>query len=76
MSNSNESATLSVEEAAKVLGIGRGAAYAAVRAGIIPALRVGPKLLRVSKASLAKLLDAESLESARAVQFPDDESSR
>lgn len=38
-------ATISVKEAGDILGIGRSAAYAAVRAGQIPALRIGRRLL-------------------------------
>ena len=34
-----------VEEAAEVLGVSRGSAYAAVRAGEIPALHVGARWL-------------------------------
>jgi len=37
--------TYSVEEAAKILGIGRSAAYQAVRTGEIPAIRIGKRLL-------------------------------
>ena len=40
-----ERLTLTVAEAAKVLGIGRGTAYEAVRTGQLPALRVGRRLL-------------------------------
>jgi len=37
--------TYSVEEAAKILGIGRSAAYQAVGTGEIPAIRIGKRLL-------------------------------
>ncbi len=37
--------TYSVEEAAKILGIGRSAAYQALRTGEIPAIRIGRRLL-------------------------------
>lgn len=37
--------TLSVAEAARVLGIGRNAAYAGVHAGQIPSVRVGGRIL-------------------------------
>ncbi len=37
--------TLDVEEAAQVLGLGRSAAYAAVRRGEIPSIRIGKRLL-------------------------------
>ena len=48
---------MSVEEVARLLGIGRGSAYAAARAGQIPVLRVGRRLL-VPRAALEALLEA------------------
>lgn len=50
---------LSVEEAASVLGIARGTAYAAVRAGEIPSVRVGKRLL-VPTAALRRLLAVDT----------------
>jgi excisionase family DNA binding protein len=50
-----ERATLTVEEAALVLGIGRSAAYDACRRGDIPTIRVGKRLL-VPRARLEQLL--------------------
>jgi excisionase family DNA binding protein len=47
--------TISVEEAATVLGISRGSAYANVKTGAIPTIRIGKRLL-VPKAALEKLL--------------------
>lgn len=47
--------TLSVEEAAKVLGIGRNLAYDRVKTGEIPAIKIGRRLL-VPRAALEKLL--------------------
>jgi len=49
--------TLSVPEAARLLGIGRNEAYAAVNAGEIPALRIGRRVL-VPKVALKRLLEA------------------
>lgn len=49
-------ATLSVEEAAKVLGIGRNSAYDAVKRGEIPSLRIGV-LIRVPRVRLMKMLE-------------------
>ena len=46
---------LSVDEVARQLGIGRNAAYAAVRAGQIPAVRVGRRWL-VPRRALEVLL--------------------
>jgi excisionase family DNA binding protein len=37
--------TFTVEEAAKVLGIGRNNAYALVRSGDIPTIRLGKRIL-------------------------------
>jgi excisionase family DNA binding protein len=51
-------ATLSVPEAAKLLGIGRIAMYRAVRDGRVPALRVGRKpKYRIPTRVIERLLD-------------------
>ena len=47
--------TLTVEEAAAILGIGRNSAYEAIRRGEIPALRLGRRLL-VPRRALERLL--------------------
>ena len=52
--------TRTVEEAGRILGIGRSAAYAAVGRGEIPALRIGKRLL-VPRAALERLLAGEQL---------------
>lgn len=52
-----ERLTLTVEEAARALGIGRNQAYAAVRRGEIPAIRIGKRLL-VPRTALRRLLTA------------------
>ena len=49
-------ATCTVEEAARVLGIGRSAAYAAARARELPTLRVGRRLVVPVPALVALLL--------------------
>lgn len=49
------SATLTVTETAKVLGIGRASAYEAVRQGQIPSLRIGNRIV-VPRAKLTELL--------------------
>lgn len=49
-------ATLSVEEAAQILGIGRSAAYEAVHQGQIPYLRIGRRIL-IPRRALTALLD-------------------
>lgn len=50
--------TTSVPEAGRMLGIGRNAAYEAVKRGEIPSLRFG-KLLRVPLAVLERMLRGE-----------------
>ena len=50
--------TLTVEEAAKVLGISRAFAYEAVRRGEVPSIRIGRRIL-VPKAALDRLLTGE-----------------
>jgi len=49
-----ESLTVSVREAARLLGVGELAMYRAVRAGVVRALRVGRKF-RVPRAELEEL---------------------
>lgn len=48
--------SISIDEAAEVLGICRTSAYAAAKRGEIPAVRIGARL-RVSTARLLSLLD-------------------
>lgn len=66
MSDEIERQTYSIEEAAKVLGVGRGLAYQLARSGQLPVLRLGRRLL-VSKAVLESLLEVASngIEEAR-----------
>ncbi len=52
----NESKTLTVEEAAKVLGIGRQKAYELAREGKLPVLRLGKRIL-VPRIALERMLD-------------------
>jgi len=47
--------TLSVEETARLLGIGRNLCYDRIKAGEIPSLKIGRRLL-VPKTALEKLL--------------------
>ena len=48
--------TYKVEEAARLLGIGRNQCYEAVKRGDIPSIRLG-KRIRVPRAALDRLLD-------------------
>jgi excisionase family DNA binding protein len=50
-----ERLTLTVPEVAEALGISRMSAYTAVRAGVIPSIRIGRRVL-VPRAALAQLL--------------------
>lgn len=50
-----ERATYSVDEAAARLGVGRNAAYEAIKRGELPALRIGRRLV-VPRAALDRLL--------------------
>jgi len=50
-----ERLTLTVDEAAKILGIGRQLAYNRVKTGEIPAIKIGRRLV-VPRAALEKLL--------------------
>lgn len=58
-------ATLSIEETALVLGIGRSLAYQAARQGQIPVLRFG-RILRVPRAALERMLSQIDLKLADA----------
>lgn len=50
-------ATITVEEAARILGISRGSAYEAVRRGDIPTIRIGKRLI-VPVAALERMLSS------------------
>ena len=51
-----EPLVVSIEIAARLLGLGRSSAYAAAKRGEIPAIKIGGRLL-VPKAALLRLLD-------------------
>lgn len=50
--------TITVEEAARILGVSRGSAYEAVHRGEIPTIRIGKRLV-VPVAALERMLGAE-----------------
>jgi excisionase family DNA binding protein len=52
-----ESQTITVEEAARLLGINRNTAYAAVHAGELPVIRIRKRFL-VPKVALQRMLEA------------------
>ena len=58
-----ERATYTVEEAGRLLGIGRGQAYEAVRRGEIPSVRIGKRII-VPKDALARLLSGNGPKAA------------
>jgi excisionase family DNA binding protein len=51
-----ERRTYTIEEAGRLLGIGRNQAYEAARRGDIPTIKIGKRLL-VPRAALDRLLD-------------------
>jgi len=61
-----ESAVLTVDEAASLLRISRGSAYEAVKTGELPTLRIGRRLL-VPRARLMAMLEAGGEERPRDV---------
>jgi excisionase family DNA binding protein len=54
-----EPMVLTVEQCAKRLAISRSAAYDAIAAGTLPAVRIGRRSLRVPVASLERFLDVQ-----------------
>lgn len=50
--------TVTIKEAAKMLGIGESLAYEAARSGQIPTIKIGRRLL-VSKAGLERMIAGE-----------------
>jgi excisionase family DNA binding protein len=61
-----EQLTMTVEQAAKALGINRNSAYEAARHGDIPAIRIGRRLL-VVKAAFERMLENAGSEKPRRV---------
>jgi excisionase family DNA binding protein len=56
--------TLTVTEAAELLGIGRSAAYEAARRGEIPTIRVGRRIL-IPRAALDRFLEGPATVGAK-----------
>lgn len=63
MTDTTLSATMKVEEAGRILGIGRNAAYEGVRRGEIPSLKIGGRIL-VPRRRLMALIDGDVEEEA------------
>jgi excisionase family DNA binding protein len=55
----NARLTMTIPEAAKRLGIGRSAAYAACKAGVLPSIKIGRRCL-VPRAALERFLAGEA----------------
>jgi excisionase family DNA binding protein len=58
LSHDTQRLTVSVEEAGRILGISRGAAYARAGDGSLPTVRLGKRLL-VPKGALDKMLQID-----------------
>jgi excisionase family DNA binding protein len=58
-----EPLTLTIDEAAKLLGVSRGLAYEAARRGELPTLRLGRRLL-VPRARLLELVGGQEMREA------------
>ena len=72
MNDNDHRLTLTVEEAAKLLGIGRSTAYELVHTGAIPSLRLGRRIV-VPRAKVAGQLGVEPEQIARRIQAPQEE---
>lgn len=57
MQNWRERATLSVDEAAKILGVSRSLGFTMAKSGQLPVLRLGEKRLVVPVSALTRMLD-------------------
>lgn len=60
MLTDGERATLTVDEAARILGISRNSAYQGILTGEIPYIKIGRRIL-VPKAALMKLLEVRDV---------------
>ena len=64
-----ERKTITVEEAAKILGVSRGSAYVAVREGEIPSVRIGGRIV-IPRAALERMLGEEEKPRAELADSP------
>ena len=69
MPDRDQPATMTVEQAGKLLGISRGLAYRAVSDGTIPAIRIGGRII-VPTAALLRLLGSTGTDSNGVVPDP------
>ena len=56
MSNRSDRETVTVDEAACILGVGRASAYEGVRTGRIPSIRISERRIVIPRAALDRLL--------------------
>jgi excisionase family DNA binding protein len=61
--------SLTVEEAASLLRIPRNAAYEAIRLGLLPAVNLGKRRIRLSKIALQKVFNATPEQTASTAAF-------
>jgi len=61
--------SLTVREAAALLRIPRNAAYEAVRLGLLPAVNLGRRRIRISKVALRKVFEATSKQIVQTAAF-------
>jgi len=61
----DECATVTVDEAARMLGVGRASAYEGVRSGRIPSIRVSDRRIVVPLAALQRLLQGDHTKAKR-----------
>jgi excisionase family DNA binding protein len=59
MENDKKSATLRIEEAAKILGISRSACYLAAKTGQLPTIRIGKRMF-IPRVALDRLLESSA----------------
>lgn len=61
MSNFPDKKTLSVAEAAKILGVGRGSVYNSIRTGELPSLKLGTRIL-IPTSKLRLIVDGNAID--------------
>lgn len=55
-----ETQVYTVQQAGRILGLSRAAAYKAIASGQLPSVRFGERMLRVSKVAIERLLSSET----------------
>lgn len=70
MNDSQEPLLISVPDAARVLGIAPGLAYALARDGVLPTVRLGKRAVRVPRDRLREWIEQRTLESGESSTHP------